>query len=106
MYKVMGKYFIDQYSLLHFAVGIIAYFFGISFNNFNIMHILFEFVENTNTGINVINTHFKDIWPGGKPRSDTILNSVGDVIFGFLGWLFAYLVDYYGKKHNLYGYAT
>lgn len=100
----MGKNFIDEYSLLHFAVGIVAYFFGIKLIHFNILHILFEFVENTDVGITVINTYFKDIWPGGKPRADAIINSVGDVIFGFLGWLFAYVVDCYGKKNNLYGY--
>jgi len=29
----MGKYFFDQYTILHFAVGIIAYFWNVSLLN-------------------------------------------------------------------------
>ena len=99
----MGVNFIDQYSLLHFATGIIAYFWGISLINYTIIHILFEIIENTSHGMNFINNQFANIWPGGKPYSDSFINSTGDTIFGMLGWLVAYIVDYYGKKHNLYG---
>ena len=90
----MGKNFIDNFSLLHFAVGIIAYFWGIDFWVFNILHILFEIVENTDCGMEVINKGFlKDIWPGGKEYTDSFSNSLADVGFGALGWLLAYLVS-------------
>ena len=38
----MGDKFIDKFSLLHFATGIIFYFFNISLRNSIIAHILFE----------------------------------------------------------------
>ncbi len=95
----MGIYFFDQYSILHMAVGIIAYFFGIQFTNWIILHLLFEYLENTNTGIYIINTYFHDIWPGGKPKSDTFINSMlGDNFFAILGWLIAYYLDIYYKQ--------
>lgn len=98
----MGINFIDQYSLLHFAVGIICYFFGFSFINFNILHIIFEYIENTEFGMIIINTYFKDIWPGGKFKADSLLNSTGDIIFGAMGWILAYIVDKYATKYGLY----
>lgn len=99
----MGKEFADQYSLLHFAVGIIAYFFGFTLTTFNIIHIAFELFENTTLGMRIINTNFKNIWPGGKPESDSLKNSFGDVMFGMLGWWLASVVDGYGKQYNWYG---
>jgi hypothetical protein len=51
----MGKYIFDQYFLLHFSSGIMAYFWGISFNNWFIIHFLFEYFENTSFGMNIIN---------------------------------------------------
>ena len=98
----MGKHFADQYSLLHFAVGVVAYFFGFSMTNFNLIHIIFELVENTGVGMKFINVYFKNVWPGGKPEADALVNSFGDVIFGALGWWFASVVDFYGKKYNWY----
>lgn len=87
----MGKYFADQYSLLHFAVGIIAYFWNIPFNVFLALHIIFEIVENTKSGVHVIDTYIK-IWPGGKLKSDTVINSIGDTFFAMIGWMIAYIV--------------
>lgn len=98
----MGINFMDQYSLLHFAVGIIVYFWGVSLPNWFIMHTLFELLENSNIGINIINTLFKDVWPGGKDYADSTLNTIGDGVFAILGWLFAWYVDYYGSKLGLY----
>lgn len=98
----MGTNFIDQYSLLHFATGIIAYFWGLNFYKWYYIHLLFELFENTNTGMYIINTFFKDIWPGGKPMSDLFINSLGDTIFSILGWLLAYYIDYIGEKYSLY----
>lgn len=41
----MGLRIFDQYSILHFAVGVIAYFWSIPFITIIIIHILFEYVE-------------------------------------------------------------
>lgn len=89
----MGRRWFDQYSLLHLAVGIIAYFWSISLFMIIIIHILFEFIENTHFGMNLINTYFQHWWPGGKLYPDNLLNSITDTIFTGFGWLIAYNLD-------------
>ncbi len=69
----MGKYLFDQYTFLHFAVGIIAYFWNISFKIWIIIHTLFEIFENTETGMYIINNYIP-LWPGKKPKKDTYIN--------------------------------
>ena len=32
------------------------------------------------------------LWPGGKEKADTILNSIGDQFYGLLGWLFTFFI--------------
>lgn len=96
----MGYQIIDQYSLLHFSVGIIGYFLGIKFELWLLINILFEIIENSNIGIKVINKIH--IWPGGKKSSDTLINSASDIVFAMLGWWIAKQVDIFGKKYGLY----
>ena len=96
----MGTQFLDQYTYLHFAVGIIVYFWNISLLNWFILHTSFEFLENTQMGINIINRLV--FWPGGKPTSDTIVNSIGDTVGSILGWLSAYCLDKLGNKYGWY----
>ena len=98
----MGTGLLDQYSFLHFAVGIIAYFWGFSFIQTIIIHTIFESIENTLLGINFINTYFKGFWPGGKPIADTLINSIGDTISVMIGWLMAYYLDQLGIRYGLY----
>jgi len=81
----MGVYFLDQYSLLHFASGILCRYFNISFTFLLIFHIIFEYVENSKNGMHFINNYFK-IWPGGKPKPDSLVNSIGDIISSLIGW--------------------
>ena len=81
----MGTYFLDQYSLLHFVSGILCRHLNISFTFLFIFHIIFEYIENSKKGMYVINNYFK-IWPGGKPKSDTFINSVSDIILSLFGW--------------------
>ena len=89
----MGLRTFDQYSLLHFATGIIAYFWSISFCITIIIHIMFEFVENTQVGMDFINTYFTLWWPGGKTHPDNLLNRTSDTIFTGIGWIVAYKLD-------------
>ena len=98
----MGNQYFDQYTYLHFAVGIIVYFWNISLVNLVILHTIFEFLENTQMGVNIINNYIV-FWPGGKPKSDTIINSIGDTFGAILGWLSAYYLD---KLGNNYGWYT
>ena len=97
----MGTILFDQYTLLHFSSGIIAYFFGISFILWNVIHILFEYLENTVHGMSFINKYLF-FWPGGKPGSDFLINRSGDIIAGIIGWLTSYLFDYMGIKYKWY----
>jgi hypothetical protein len=97
----MGKNFFDQFTILHFAVGIIAYFWNVSFLDTLILHTLFEFLENTEQGIHIINTYFK-MWPGGKPYADSEINMLGDTIGIMAGWLLAQMVDKYSTEKHLY----
>jgi hypothetical protein len=97
----MGLLFFDQYSYLHFACGIIAYYWNLSFNNWLVLHTLFELLENTQFGMNFINTKLT-FWPGGKPRSDNLINMIGDTVFTLIGWYSAHYLDTVGNKYNLY----
>lgn len=89
----MGLRFFDQYSLLHFAVGVVAYFWSLSFITIIAIHILFEFIENTPIGMNLINTYFIGWWPGGKTHPDNLLNRFSDTLFTSIGWLASYYLD-------------
>jgi hypothetical protein len=88
----MGQAFTDKYSLLHLAVGIVAYYWNISFFAIVVLHIVFEWAENTQTGMNLINRYIT-MWPGGKPRADSLLNSVGDTVYTVVGWWIADVVE-------------
>ena len=91
----------DQYSLLHFAVGKTSFFWNISLLHFFILHTLFEILENTKTGMHIINTYVT-LWPGGKPAADSFVNILGDTFFAILGWLLAKLVNDKANENKLY----
>ena len=87
----MGIKLFDEYSLLHFAVGIVFFFWKIRLSHVILLHILFEYLENTLEGINLINK-FIPMWPGGKEKPDSILNSTGDILSSVIGWLVSYII--------------
>ncbi len=97
----MGKALVDQYTLLHFAVGVLAYFWGIGAWLTLWVHTLFELVENTSTGMTVINRYMK-WWPGGKPYADTVPNSIGDTVATMVGWGVARVADKMSIERHLY----
>jgi len=82
----------DKYSYLHFAVGVILYYWNIKLSTSIIIHILFEIIENTNTGVYIIDNYIT-LWPGGKKNKDSLTNSIGDTIFFTLGWISASMLD-------------
>lgn len=92
---------IDQFSLLHLASGIVAYFWFINLGNWFLIHLLYEIIENTDMYIAFVNMYVP-IWPGGKKKPDSISNSLSDQFFSMLGWILAYVCDYYSTKYNLY----
>ena len=99
----MGNGIFDQYSILHFSVGVIFYFWQVPFIIGLLIHIIFELFENTKTGMDIINEYFVKPntilrWPGGKDKPDTFLNSmIGDNLFYVLGWIISYYLDIYYK---------
>jgi len=86
----MGLYFTDKYSLLHVAVGIVVYYWNMSFVAWFVIHLLFEYFENTVYGMKIIN--WFSYWPGGKDHADSFTNSLGDQFYGLLGWLVAHII--------------
>ena len=102
----MGLNFVDQYSLLHFAVGVVLYFWNIPLILAIILHTIFEIVENTKMGMKFINTYIIHTgyfsWPGGKDYADSLINNVGDTIFFAVGWVLAAYLDVEGIKQGWY----
>jgi hypothetical protein len=92
----MGLNIFDQFSILHFATGIISYFWGITLYATLIIHILFELFENTTYGMYFINTWIT-FWPGGKSNPDSLVNSISDTLFTSIGWIISYYLDTYYK---------
>lgn len=97
----MGLYAIDQFSLLHFAAGIVAYFWGFSALHTLVFHILFEWSENTKLGMKFINEYFP-FWPGGKPYADSFINQVTDTVMTMIGWYVSQIADAYSSEKHLY----
>jgi hypothetical protein len=97
----MGFRLFDQYTYLHFAMGIVGYFWGVGFLLLLIVHSLFEYIENTNGGIWFIN-HCMPFWPGGKPEADAYINRIGDTIGLLFGWVSAYYLDSMGIGRHWY----
>ena len=93
----MGKNIIDQFSLLHFASGVIVYFWGIKLVNWIILHTIFELLENTEKGVKFIDNYIT-FWPGGKKSPDSFKNSISDTIFAIIGFIIAQLLDKYYKN--------
>ena len=96
----MGKQLLDQYSLLHYSSGVVAYFWNIPFSIWFIIHFGFELGENTDQGMKFINS-FK-LWPGGKPHKDSWLNILGDNVSAMLGWICARQLDDIGTRRKWY----
>jgi len=97
----MGFRLLDQFTLLHFSVGVGVYFWGMNLSTWVVIHILFEIIENTPWGMNFINNTIT-YWPGGKSKPDRVINSVGDTLGAICGWLVAKYLDDYGNRHRWY----
>lgn len=95
----MGFTLFDRYSLLHYAIGIVAYFLGLNFVEWFFIHLVFEIIENSQPGIKYIDKYF-GFWPGGKSHPDAFINSAGDQISAMMGWLIAYFFDRFYYKYK------
>lgn len=81
----------DRFTLLHFATGVVGYHWGISEKAFVFAHLSFELLENTKTGMEIINKI--PYWPGGKQFADSPINMVGDTVGAWVGWKVANYLD-------------
>ena len=95
----MGYRFADQFSILHCATGVIAYFWRVPLVTAVLLHIAFELVENTQQGMSMINK--VTVWPGGKRNADSPINMMGDTIFFAMGWIIAQQLDARLKGNTL-----
>ena len=91
----------DQYSLLHLATGIVAYFWGMGILYWTLGHSIFEILENTPYSVYFVN-HYITMWPGGKEKVDSPINMLGDTISAVIGWYIAYYIDFLGVKYKWY----
>lgn len=98
----MGYQAFDQYSLLHFSTGVVAYFLQIPFIVWFIMHLIFEIIENSESSMRFVRKYLNDYWPGGKEEADALINSMGDQFMAMAGWTVAYYVDQLGDKYGWY----
>ena len=98
----MGNRLFDQYTYLHFASGIIAYFWGLRLKTLIILHVIFEIIENTQTAMALINKYIYIFSPMRKNYPDSLINMVGDTIGAIIGWLSAYYLDKIGDKYRWY----
>ncbi len=93
----MGIRLFDGYTLLHFATGVLAHHWSFSFWGWILLHTMFEIVENTRMGMNIINNYIT-LWPGGKPSPDTFRNTIGDTIAAAIGWIASYWLLTYSPE--------
>jgi hypothetical protein len=85
----MGTFFLDEYSLLHLASGILVQYWSMPFWVWILVHVIYEWAENTGWGMSFITNTFT-LWPGGKDKADSVINRVGDIVWGAVGWGLAY----------------
>lgn len=104
----MGFRWFDQYSLLHAAVGVVAYFWNLGFWPAVLTHLAFELAENSGPGVRFLQymtdkqRTYRLPWPGGKTEPDSIQNQMGDNLTFAGGWFLAAWLDQYGKAHDWY----
>lgn len=102
----MGFLLVDQYTLLHFAVGVIAYFWYFRFWTAFGLHLAFEIVENTPTGMAFLNKYFPKgglfRWPGDKVAPDSWLNFIGDTGAFVAGYIIAKVLDDASNRQGWY----
>jgi hypothetical protein len=84
----MGSSIVDRYTIFHFGSGIIAYYLKIPLLIWLLLNIAFEITENSSDARGFIQS--LKYWPGGKEKSDSLINSISDIIFASIGWLLPY----------------
>ena len=99
----VGEYF-DQFSCLHLASGITAYFWGLSLKKWIFYHIAFSIFENSSLGISLSKKYLSN-FRAYKMGPDSLKNLIGDTIGALLGWLLAYSMEQLAKSNKVSGRA-
>ena len=89
----MGFALLDEYSLLHFASGIVLYYWNFSLTQTILGHSAFELFENSDGGMRFINDYFYyNQTKLLKTEPDNITNMFGDTMSCIAGYMVAQMV--------------
>jgi hypothetical protein len=86
-----GDALFSQYSLLHFAMGLIIFFTKVPLLLATLAYTAFLLVHHSEEGSRFM-SKFVPMWPGGK-RSEDYLPILGDILAFDAGWLAASAAD-------------
>ncbi len=74
-------------AIFHFVVGMISYLIGLGLLHWFIIHISFELLRNTKTGINFVNKHMPFLNKKKKPNSPE--KTIHNQVLSVGGWFMA-----------------
>ena len=80
----------DKYSLFHFSIGVIFYFFGIRLPFLILKYTIFAILKNTKNGIIFMDKYMK-YWPDRK--TNDIIGSLINIVIAFIGWYSSKLLN-------------
>ena len=93
----MDQYAFDEYSLVHFSIGVLTYQSGFSFLTLAIVYSIFKIFSNVSLGMYVIDTYVTPLL-GYKLYPESFKNIGMDLSACLLGWLTGYLA--LNKQYN------
>lgn len=93
----MDQYAFDEYSLVHFSIGVLTYQSGFSFLTLAIVYSIFKIFSNVSLGMYVIDTYVTPLL-GYKLFPESFKNIGMDLSACLLGWLTGYLA--LNKQYN------
>ncbi len=93
----MDQYAFDEYSVVHFAIGVLTYQSGFSFVTLAIVYSIFKIFSNVSLGMYVIDTYITPLL-GYKLFPESFKNIGTDLAMCLLGWLVGYLA--LNKEYN------
>jgi hypothetical protein len=86
----MDQYAFDEYSIVHFAIGVLTFQAGFSFVTLAIIYAVFKIFSNISLGMYVIDKYFTR-FIDYKLYPESFKNIGSDLGMCFLGWLFGFL---------------
>ena len=93
--------FITPWTFLHFYSGLLFSLFTIAYTNlkplhsfliYSVLHLIYECKDFTFTYLTNIKFTKKNNFFGFLDNHNTLINSLGDQIFGMIGWYIGYLL--------------